>query len=566
MPQVLITRIAIYFVAIPLLCVCSIPRAIASTSAGLGQESGAASSTTQAAISGIAGNKAARTGDKETGIQKIFDATAVKDEINAQVAITSEFGKQVSKAVGDYAQTQYDKAVAANDAAAIAQWKEGGTARVALHALVGGLNGGVGGAAGAATSQTLVPTLGEELAKLDMPAELKNTLLQVASLAIGAVSGDASGAVAAQNATANNYLKHAEAMRLGTLLSKKTLGQCDSTCERDIKYLQALDKMRNANLASCDGVASIPCDANRQEVRTSAAEYIRRNDTAGTLDLANTYAQEKSETLSLAGGTVDGKAAGAVEGVVGSFVDGAMALGKLVVNVTGSIFGDAQSQAQLREAAGAAYELLKDPNNWPLLLGAMNASDREKLAQAYEQGDGRTIGQLMGAQLVNLPMGSGAALGTIKKIDKGVLAAEDIAKAGSKLPSSGVDIAHTIGADYNPRTGKVTGGHSLLNNDVRVTEVISPPDVHGVYEATVSIKTPDGQWIPKTSNGGKNTMFPKDWDATKIQVEIDSAWNSSTKTIDPKTGQWTAKSDSGVVIQGYIQPRPTAYPLYNQGK
>jgi len=44
------------------------------TSAGFGLKSGNASSTTQAAISGIAGNTAARTGDAETGIGRIFNA------------------------------------------------------------------------------------------------------------------------------------------------------------------------------------------------------------------------------------------------------------------------------------------------------------------------------------------------------------------------------------------------------------------------------------------------------------------------------------------------------------
>ena len=76
------------------------------TSAGLGKDSGSASSTTLAGISGIAGNQAARTGDAETGIAKIFDAEKVQKEINAQVTITQSFGQQASKAVGDYVQTQ----------------------------------------------------------------------------------------------------------------------------------------------------------------------------------------------------------------------------------------------------------------------------------------------------------------------------------------------------------------------------------------------------------------------------------------------------------------------------
>jgi filamentous hemagglutinin len=75
-------------------------------SAGMGQDSGSAASTTKAAVSGIAGNQAARTEDTETGIQKIFDANKTRDEVNAQVAITSEFGKQASKVIGDSANSQ----------------------------------------------------------------------------------------------------------------------------------------------------------------------------------------------------------------------------------------------------------------------------------------------------------------------------------------------------------------------------------------------------------------------------------------------------------------------------
>jgi len=76
------------------------------TSAGLGRDSGNASSLTQAAITGIAGNKEARTGDKETGIGQIFDADKVQKEINAQVQITQTFGREASRAVDDYTEKQ----------------------------------------------------------------------------------------------------------------------------------------------------------------------------------------------------------------------------------------------------------------------------------------------------------------------------------------------------------------------------------------------------------------------------------------------------------------------------
>lgn len=51
----------------------------------------------------IGGNTAARTGEAEAGIAPIFDNERVQREIDAQIKITAEFGKNASKAIGDYA-------------------------------------------------------------------------------------------------------------------------------------------------------------------------------------------------------------------------------------------------------------------------------------------------------------------------------------------------------------------------------------------------------------------------------------------------------------------------------
>jgi filamentous hemagglutinin len=178
------------------------------SSAGVGQDLGSATSTTQAGISGIAGNQAVRTGDAQRGIQKIFDANKVKNDIYAQVAITSSFGQQASKVVGDYAQKKLEEAKANNDQAGIAQWSEGGTARVALHTLVGGLALGGAGAAGSAASQIAGPELADQIKQLDIPLEVKQAIVQAAGMAIGAVAGGSAGAASAQNATANNFLSN----------------------------------------------------------------------------------------------------------------------------------------------------------------------------------------------------------------------------------------------------------------------------------------------------------------------------------------------------------------------
>jgi len=74
--------------------------------AGIGKDGGSASSTTLAAISGIAGNTEARTGDAETGIGRIFDAEKVQREIDAQVKITQMFNEHAPKAAATYSANQ----------------------------------------------------------------------------------------------------------------------------------------------------------------------------------------------------------------------------------------------------------------------------------------------------------------------------------------------------------------------------------------------------------------------------------------------------------------------------
>jgi filamentous hemagglutinin len=175
---------------------------------GFGTDKGSANSTTTAGISGIAGDTAKRTGDAQQGIKQIFNKDQVKAEVNAQTAITSEFGKNAAKAVGEYAATQLKKAQDANDPAGIAAWSEGGSARVALHTAVGALTGGTAGAVGAGTSQAAIDQIGQAIKNTDLPVELKQTLVAVAGTAVGvaASGGSVAGGATAFNATTNNYL------------------------------------------------------------------------------------------------------------------------------------------------------------------------------------------------------------------------------------------------------------------------------------------------------------------------------------------------------------------------
>lgn len=128
--------------------------------------------------------------------------------------------------------------------------------------------------------------------------------------------------------------------------------------------------------------------------------------------------------------------------------------------------------------------------------------------------------------------------------------------------SSPVDYDHIIGADYT-KNNAPTGGHTLLNGDVRIVPgTQTAPDAFGVYQATVQVPDPKnpGQWLTKTTNDSTNTMFPSSWDKARLIDEIDGAWNSPDKVV---TGtRWRSKTPSGVSVTGYISPRVTIYPIY----
>jgi hypothetical protein len=146
--------------------------------------------------------------------------------------------------------------------------------------------------------------------------------------------------------------------------------------------------------------------------------------------------------------------------------------------------------------------------------------------------------------------------------------ATHMAEAALPVSNSPIDFKHIIGADYKRHTGEPTGGHTLLNGDVRVVEgTASAPDATGVYRAQVQMADPKrpGQWLTKTDRNGNpmpNTMFPKNWTAEQVVSEVNAAWFSPTKTI--RGEKWSALTPSGVRVEGYLEPRVTAYPVYSK--
>lgn len=173
-------------------------------SAGAGQDSGSASSTTKAAISGVAGNKQARTGDSETGINKIFDQTAVTKDINAQVQITNEFGSQSSAAWGNFANKKFEQALKSGDEDNMKCWGPDGSCRAGGHMVLGGLTGGASGAVAAGSSSVAAPHVQAFLIDQGVPPAAARAITQLAAMSGGAAIGGANGASAATNEAGNN--------------------------------------------------------------------------------------------------------------------------------------------------------------------------------------------------------------------------------------------------------------------------------------------------------------------------------------------------------------------------
>jgi filamentous hemagglutinin len=197
---------------------------------GTGSDKASAASTTQAGISGIAGNAAVRSTDGETGLQRIFDKDKVQRDVDAQATITEAFSRQAPKAVADFAasqtselkrqlQAEPDPEKRAALQADIARWDEGGAYRVLLHSLSGAMVGGLGGAAGAAASagsanllSDLQQGLQTRLESSGLSQEAARAIAQgvttLTATGVGAAAGGAPGAAAAATVDANNRQLH----------------------------------------------------------------------------------------------------------------------------------------------------------------------------------------------------------------------------------------------------------------------------------------------------------------------------------------------------------------------
>ncbi|WP_423934986.1 hemagglutinin repeat-containing protein [Comamonas sp. 23] len=252
---------------------------LGSSSAGVGRDNGSASSTTQAGISGIAGNTSTRTGDKETGLKPIFDKDRVSDNVNAGITVTTVLGKEGSTTIGHYADKKEGELRQQADLAAdpaekarlnqeADQWAEGGVYRTALHTALGGITGGASGAAGAASSATVIPIIGEQVANLNLPKPVADAIVQGVAVAVGATAGGTEGVITSVNGTVNNYLSKSPYRNVRSLVNKanaRLVDECGATCT-EAQY-RAIDQQ----IAKLDTASTLVEIANHSQLTTDQA-------------------------------------------------------------------------------------------------------------------------------------------------------------------------------------------------------------------------------------------------------------------------------------------------------
>ncbi|NWE49692.1 hemagglutinin repeat-containing protein, partial [Pseudomonas gingeri] len=156
------------------------------------------------------------------------------------------------KLIGDYASQQRDKAT---DSATRAAWDEGGAARVMLHALAGGVQGLAGGtvggnALGAGAAALTAPLIAEKVAQMDLPVDVKKSLILGTSGLVSAGVGGINGASAGMQEVQNNYLTHED---IEVLSRQLAVCAADNTACRMRVQLEAKRRsdLNDAALMAC---------------------------------------------------------------------------------------------------------------------------------------------------------------------------------------------------------------------------------------------------------------------------------------------------------------------------
>lgn len=149
-----------------------------------------------------------------------------------------------------------------------------------------------------------------------------------------------------------------------------------------------------------------------------------------------------------------------------------------------------------------------------------------------------------------------------KALDSGSSAIQDISKLKNTGNFRQGSLEHILEGELNVRKQAVgfhyEGMPNPKGNIILGTE--STPNKFGVYTAKVEVNG-----IPKTSNRGMSTFFPKDWSAQDIVDGINEAYNSK-QFIKGSDNTFRGITSSGMMVEMYIDKYTnkiiSAFPVY----
>ena len=185
----------------------------------------------------------------------------MEKELGNQVTITTEFGREIPKQIGDYAQAKEIELLAQGNIEEAKKWAEGGVYRVALHTAMGALATGTAeGAFTAGAAASAAPKLNHLQAKLkqklneqglesDVAEMISQSVLNLTLAGVGASAGlDTGSTVYALNTDVNNRQLHPPEKNLAKVLFEKAKKQGLKTADGANYTLQDIeDALRWAN-------------------------------------------------------------------------------------------------------------------------------------------------------------------------------------------------------------------------------------------------------------------------------------------------------------------------------
>ncbi len=505
----------------------NITSAAAGLMGGNASDSGNASNTTYAAISeGNISVKADPNLDLTTQnslkrskeqahqvLAQIFSEDqiiAVQEELEVQEILS----KEVPKAIGDYAQQKYTQGISLKLAAAeiqdpeqkkamlieanqlIANWDEGGDYRVALHTLSGLISGDLSGAAGAFITAEIIPKLNAQLEKMGMQdSPLKAGLLLAASAAIGSAANGTTGVVNTVGQSANNYLKHSEALRLAKL--KGQLLDCENNCNEiieEIYFINNVDSQRNQYAEqACNLPRSDECKVVIEQLTEFRKGYQKegvsydvniKNESLEVLELNDLYTQrEKRPDIY---NTIKGTAR-----AVGEGIEGTVELGILSAKATA---GDEVSQQQLSMVANAIKEALTHPIDTvqQAISDSLENIEQLKKEDRYDEAQ-QASAKLFTSGLLTVTSTGGIAIGGSKVVIAGT---KGIVKVGKNVTETTVKFIDDALVSWKNRSNGAEAKPDKPNTTTSETETVSRGDDRSpqeIFKDGFQPKDPDAQ-------------------------------------------------------------------------